>query len=203
VSLNLKDRKILFELDKNSRASFVEIAKKTALPQEVVRYRLNSLKKKGVIKKFFSAVNVYALGYSIQKVALRFHNLSPEKKQEIIKYLVSSEKVTWVIETDGNHELLFTINAFAPIELYTFLNHFMERFSKFVARKKLSVNIWGEWQTRDYLIGQKREFTEKTSYVALTKKPKLDLIDKRILYYLADNSRMTSVELAKKNWAFS
>ena len=43
TKFDLKDRKILFELDTNSRQSFHEIAKKVGLSKDSVIYRINKL----------------------------------------------------------------------------------------------------------------------------------------------------------------
>ena len=46
MKLDLKDKKILFELDKNSRIPLSKLAKKIRLSKEVVFHRLNNLIKK-------------------------------------------------------------------------------------------------------------------------------------------------------------
>ena len=51
VSLDIKDRKILAELDKNSRQSLKKIGKKVRLSPEVVFHRMKKLEKSGVIKR--------------------------------------------------------------------------------------------------------------------------------------------------------
>ena len=52
TNLDLKDRKILYELDKNSRQSFADIAKKVRLSKEVVQYRVKRLQDEGYINYF-------------------------------------------------------------------------------------------------------------------------------------------------------
>ena len=50
--LDLKDKKILVELELNSRRSNNQIAKKVNLSKEVVKYRIDRLLEKGVILRF-------------------------------------------------------------------------------------------------------------------------------------------------------
>ena len=52
LKLDVKDRKILYELDKNSRQSYSSLAKKVGLSQEAVRYMVNKLIENKVILKF-------------------------------------------------------------------------------------------------------------------------------------------------------
>ena len=52
ADLDLKDRKILYELDFNARQTDSEIAKKVKLSREVVNYRISRLQKNGIIRNF-------------------------------------------------------------------------------------------------------------------------------------------------------
>ena len=78
VKLDLKDKKILYELDKNSRASLKEISKKTRVSKEVVFHRINRLIEEDVIIKFLTVPATYRLGLTGYKVYLRLINTSKE-----------------------------------------------------------------------------------------------------------------------------
>ena len=88
IKLDLKDKKILYELDKNSRQSYSQLAKKVYLSQEATRYRVNRLIQNKVIFKFFTKIDVSKLGLTFYKVLIKFHNINEQKKEEIIHYLV-------------------------------------------------------------------------------------------------------------------
>ncbi|MEM0493397.1 MAG: winged helix-turn-helix transcriptional regulator, partial [Candidatus Thermoplasmatota archaeon] len=49
VDLDLKDRKILYELDLNARQSFGDIGKKVGLSKDSVAYRVKRMEDEGVI----------------------------------------------------------------------------------------------------------------------------------------------------------
>ena len=55
--LDLLDRKILYELDRNSRRSASEIAKKVRVHRNVVNFRINRLIEKGIIREFVTIIN--------------------------------------------------------------------------------------------------------------------------------------------------
>ena len=96
LKLDVKDRKILYELDKNSRQSYSSLAKKVGLSQEAVRYRVNSLVGNKAISKFFTVVNVSMLGLTFYKILLKFHNINEKKKEDIINYLIKQDFVAWI-----------------------------------------------------------------------------------------------------------
>ena len=62
MNLNMKDRKILYYLDEDSSQSLSLLAKKTGLSKQAVAYRIDDLKKKGVLIKTCAIINLAALG---------------------------------------------------------------------------------------------------------------------------------------------
>ena len=57
MKLDLKDKKILYELDRNSRQSNKQIAKKVGLSEQVVGNRIRRLQEWGIIEYFFVKTN--------------------------------------------------------------------------------------------------------------------------------------------------
>ncbi len=56
IKIDLKDRKILYQLDLNSRQSLTQIGKNVGLKKDVVSYRIKRLQDEGVIKNFWTVV---------------------------------------------------------------------------------------------------------------------------------------------------
>jgi len=75
-NLDLKDRKILYELDLNARQSDSEIAKKVGLTRDSVRYRINKLVENGYINYFMTLLNSMKLGYDWYRTFFKFQNLT-------------------------------------------------------------------------------------------------------------------------------
>jgi predicted transcriptional regulator len=86
--LDVKDRKILYELDIDSRQSFSQLGKKVGLHKDVVAYRVKKLQEKGIIKNFYTEINNNKIGFSAVRLYLTYQNITPEIKKEIIDYLV-------------------------------------------------------------------------------------------------------------------
>ncbi|MBU0460744.1 MAG: winged helix-turn-helix transcriptional regulator, partial [Nanoarchaeota archaeon] len=101
--LDLKDRKILHELDLNARQSDSEIAKKVGLTRDSVRYRIKKLEDQGYINYFMTLLNSMKLGYNWYRTFFKFQNLSVEKEQEIINWL--KERASWITKVEGIWDL--------------------------------------------------------------------------------------------------
>ena len=91
--INLKDRKILFELDKNSRISLGELSKKIGLKKETTFHRLNKLIEKKVILQFHTISSLYRFGQKAYKIYLKLENSSPTFRKQIIFSLKKRKNV--------------------------------------------------------------------------------------------------------------
>ena len=63
--LDLIDRKILLELDKNCRQPEKHIAKAVGRSRESVKYRIQQLEKKGIIDGYLTTINPNKFGYHL------------------------------------------------------------------------------------------------------------------------------------------
>ena len=72
IKLDLKDKKILSELNRNSRQTFSQIGKKVQLPKSVVAFRVKKLTDAGLIDLFCTIINKYELGYRYARLFLKF-----------------------------------------------------------------------------------------------------------------------------------
>ena len=83
VDLDLKDRKILYELDLNCRQSNTQIGKKVGLPRKVVEYRIKRMEEEGIITCYWTAIDTFKLGYQVIRVYINFQDVSTEMKNDL------------------------------------------------------------------------------------------------------------------------
>ena len=100
------DREILEELKKNARASFVEIGKKLGITEGTVRYRVNSLMKKGIIKKF--TIETYEEGIS----SIAMIRLVPQADiHQIYPKIMKINGVERIFEVTGDFDMIILIRT--------------------------------------------------------------------------------------------
>ena len=104
-TLDLKDKRLLYELDLDSRQSFNSLARKIKLGKTALVNRINHLQKEGIIKQFHTVIDTGKLGYISFRLLLNLHNASPEKEQEIIDFLKKKDKVIWVVSVEGEYNV--------------------------------------------------------------------------------------------------
>ena len=83
VKIDLKDRRILYELDYNSRESLTQIGKKVGLKKDVVSYRIKKLQEEGVIQCFYTVIDAYKLGYTLFRYYINYQFVNPEIRTKI------------------------------------------------------------------------------------------------------------------------
>jgi len=74
-SLDQLDYKILYELDKDARASYTAMAKVLHISKQTVKNRVEKLMKEKVITHFITIINMANFGYIPYKVFISFRNV--------------------------------------------------------------------------------------------------------------------------------
>jgi Lrp/AsnC family transcriptional regulator, leucine-responsive regulatory protein len=117
ITLDLKDRKILNEIEMNARISHTALAKKVGLSKQVTKYRIENLEKQNVIQGYFAIIDIARLGHTIHTIYLKFQGLSSTQEEQWQKQIdkhasvMASAKnagawdLTIVIQSRNNHEL--------------------------------------------------------------------------------------------------
>jgi len=199
AKLDLKDRKILYELDIHARHSASEIGKKVGLSKQVVSYRIKQLLQAGVIEKFFAIYDVSKLGYTAYKILIRLQNVNIEKQNEIISYIKNHPHVQFFATTDGMFDLVFNLLAKDVSELYHILKALENKYGQYIAEKEILIMIFSSFFFRDYLINKRSPELRKRMYFgSSSEKTDLDEHNKKILHYLGIDARMPIVEIANK-----
>jgi len=204
MALDVKDRKILYELDVNSRQTNSEIAKKVGLSKQVVGFRIKRLEKEGIISFFYTVIGISKLGYTVHKAFLRLQNLDRKKEAELIDYLKNSPDVVWLAVCDGRYDLAFGMRAKDVEQLDRKLKELNAKFGQYISERQIATILRGEYFVRDYLISKKepseyRQNAYRQSFFgAIPAIAKIDETDWKILVELGKNSRVPAVEIARK-----
>jgi len=192
--IDLKDRKILYELDKNARISFAQIGKKVKLSTEVVHYRVKRLEKNGIITQFQTAVNYTKLGLIHFKICLRYNGISLETEENIYKKLKEIPQVIWIAKCQGDWDSIMSCTVKNIKEFAQIKDKVLSIVSPYILEKSFSIlsDLWSF--PRNYLINKK----EETSFRIGGDQPKIDDIDLELLRILSKNARKPVVDIVQE-----
>ena len=193
--LDIKDRKILYELDKNSRQSLAQLSKKTGLSKQVINYRLNALVQEGVIKRFYTELNYGNTNSVVFKLHIQLENVNKEIEDKIYKYFEGLKCSTWVVSCSGKWDMICGVAVHDIIAYNHVLTEIMNNFSKYIHNKEIITNIYLNICNRKWLMPEERSL-KLTCSGGRTFDLKLDEKDFKILDVLSNNSRAKLVDLA-------
>lgn len=199
IKIDLKDKKILYELDLNSRQSLSQIGKKVGLPKNVVAYRINKLRQSGIIKNFYTVVDAYKLGYISFRIYLTYQYMTPEQEKEIIEYFVKDKLNWWTISAEGRFDLAVIVWVKNVNDFYRFWENTLRKFRDFIQDVNFSVYIQIYTYRHSYLLNHiTRDERTKFEITGGGKQVDIDELDFKILRIMAPNARIPLTDLANK-----
>lgn len=199
-AVDLKDRKILYELDLNCRQSNAQIGKKVGLSKDVVSYRIKKMEDEGIISCYWTAINTYKLGYYVFRIYINLIDVSRKIKAEIIQYFVNNEDVWAVLTSKGPVDLDVVLWV---KDVYAFNQYWintLQQYSKYFTQSTISILTDVISTKKSYLLDEVESSSNREFYETNCKGDPvpIDEIDYHILDELALNARIPLLDLAKK-----
>lgn len=195
--IDVKDRKILSQLDIDSRQSFSQIGKKTGLPKTVVAYRIRQLQEKGIIKNFTTTIDATSLGYTLLRSYFIYQYTTPEIKKEIINHFMKSKHTMIIHSTKGCYDLVVFMAVKRFLDFYPFWEETLHRYRDYFANQILSIYFQEHIYQHSFFYDAKSE-RKKTVVFNTGTYVKIDKLDKQILDLLSTNARISLIEVANQ-----
>jgi DNA-binding Lrp family transcriptional regulator len=192
--MDKKDKKILYQLDLDSRQPINKIAKKVGLSKDIVNYRIKKLESNHYILGYQTIIDFQKIGHLTIRTRLTLENTTEQTEKEIIDFLKKQKQVFFILELQGT-ELTFGLTTEDITELQTFYDKLELKFKEFITNKKFAIYSELYHFNRGYLENSKEKNT-----IILTKSnvEKIDELDLQILKFLSKNARTTTLEIATK-----
>jgi len=184
------DTNLLKILMQNSRMPVIQLAKKLKVSREVATYRLNRLKKEGIILDFVTEINIEKLGFIGAAV---FVNVKATRQKEFKQYLAETSFVSWVAELSGVWSFGLSIIGKTNEELDEKFLQIYNQFKDAIIDHRFTLH-----RKSLFFYGKYFGTTPETPVQKKYKTYKIDKKDRIILRELFKNSRTDSVALSKK-----
>ncbi|MFA6530755.1 MAG: winged helix-turn-helix transcriptional regulator [Candidatus Micrarchaeia archaeon] len=196
--LDLVDRKILAELDRNARISYSELGKRTRIAKETVKYRITQLEKKGIIDGYYTVINNAKTGYLYYRLYLRLQNSSPAIEQEIEEYFKKSKYISVLFTVDGPYTIVLGIWVKNIWEYERFWLETMKTYGEYIGNYQLSVMSNYVEFSKSYICPEKDYEKIGFSVMEESAPQKLNENETAVLRFIASNARASLVEIAKE-----
>jgi Lrp/AsnC family transcriptional regulator for asnA, asnC and gidA len=196
-NMDLKDKKILYELDLNARQSDAAIGRKVDLSKDVVNRRIRKLIEKGVIKHFYTIVDATRLGYISGRFIIKFQHDTPEKEIEMINLLISKPYTWWIGRIEGQRDLCFTIWAKDIYDLFDIIREIQREFKWLI--KDFVPGIYAKFYQyrRAYLLNKKIDDSKPVT-TCFREVADFDQTDINLLKIIAADARIPTTDIASR-----
>ena len=198
--IDKKDKRILYELDKNSRRSFSNIGRKIGMKKNIVNYRINQLINKGIIKNFATVIDANKLGYYAIRSHIFYKNVSSDIEEAIINYFMNHPNIAWIGCCKGIFDLSFTLWTTDPYEFHHIWKNIQEKFSINFDKQSFHFYIKEIHYPLSFLLDNDYEISDrqKPRITGDNKKIDFDKTDIEILKLLSSNARISLSQMSLK-----
>jgi len=203
IKIDVKDKKILYELVNNSRQPLSIIGKKVGLSREVIGYRINRLENEGVIINYPALIYCGCIGLSLARFYINFQFMNPKTKHELLEFLKNNEIVAMVAELSGCYDLqvnLYTSSIYnfeIGLKFNNFYDELQKKYRRYFDEQIGAIFTGANMFDLVFLLGDK---DAKSSYIGppIGKQFEIDDLDLNILRKLGKNARIPTAQLAKE-----
>jgi len=198
IKLDLRDRRLLFELEKDGRQPLTQLAKRMQVSKEVAHYRLQKMLDSGLASLLFANWEPAACGYDNYALYFRIQGMPAKTERQLHGFATSLPQTAWIASLAGRFDLVIKLYVRSVKELDDFLSKFLDKYGPYVSEKQVTVRTG-----QTYFYSPKRFFqgfgvpdVHHSKFRAKTHE--LDSIDEKILMQLSKNARRPYMELAKE-----
>lgn len=104
------DRKIIKELFKDARASYVDIAKKLIVSNATIHQRVNKLKLHGVLKGFVPLIDEAKMGFTVSAI-IGIYLKNARDSQLVLEKLNKIPEILEAYYTTGSYALIIKVST--------------------------------------------------------------------------------------------
>ena len=189
-----KDRKIISQIDKNSRATDSQIAKEVGLSKQVVSYRIQNLEKNKILLNYHTILDVATLGLSTNYIFLQLQKINKKQEEELLEKINKLDYIGWLTTSLGRWDVFLSIYS-KNIEQYNyFLNELLEICGDYIHEYEQITHISSVQTT--YKSGLKEQNFESIEQTSNKDKVQLNKIEKNILIEISQNAKKSIVEIS-------
>lgn len=194
IKLDLKDRKLLYELDVNARQTMTRLGKKLRMSKQLVKFRIQRLEKQGIIKGYYTIIDFTRLGYLSFRVYLKLKGIKPQIKNEMTEYIKKRKAIFAVARLSGKWDIAYLLNVKNPFSFYEYWDAFLENYLEHIDNYNISLYSPIYHYSKSYIIDKKDR--SPVRILGGQEKENTDKLDIDILHHIAENARLPLVKIS-------
>ena len=105
------DENILRTLSSRARNSILELSRITKIPAHVIRYRIRTLEKQGIIQGYKPKIDVQKMGYQWYLLLITMKNTTIQEKEKISASCNQQKDVYYITRVIGTYDLMLDVHV--------------------------------------------------------------------------------------------
>lgn len=198
VELDRIDKKIIYELGKNSRLSYKKIAQNIHSKKEIVAYRIKQLLTKKIITKFVPVFALSRINVFSSKIYLKLQGLNKEAEEKLYQSLLSNSRICWVAKSVGRWDLLLGMYTKNTIDFSRIKNQLISDFGRYIKEYDIIQIEDALVFNRDYLVNNPVSYRQQFIFGGDVEEKKLSSEEVKIINLIRNNARFESTVVARK-----
>jgi DNA-binding Lrp family transcriptional regulator len=199
LGIDVKDRKILYQLDLNSRQSLNAIGSSVRLSKSLVQYRIDRLVKTGIIKNFYTSIDFYKLGYINLGIYVNYQYYTPEIEKNIIQYFVDSQHAWFIANIQGKFDLIVLFSVSNMNQFFSFWKNTLKKYRFYFQNALISFFTKTHYLPISYILKEDNT-VQRLDHEIIDGGEQIEIedIDRAILERISLNSRKPLIEIAEE-----
>ena len=134
VKIDLKAKKILSVLSRNCRLKLTptQIGNIVGLSKEVIHHRIKNLENNGLIRGYYTAVNLRKIGLQVYIVFLELQNISQSRETKLVNKLIKHPATHYITYCLGKYDIVFDIIAKSIDDFDEILRNIFQEFGRYI-----------------------------------------------------------------------
>ena len=192
--LDQYDKKILYELDKDSSINLSKLAKIIRKSKQFTLFRLKRLEEEGIITHYTAIVDMAKLGFFTFRIYVKFQQFTMDELNEIVERL----KKQTIALCHGKWDLAFFIGAKKIEEVHKIWDEFLSKYKNKVESYNFSLYSPIFNFNRTFFLESKKDKEEiLTRTYGESKFEEIDKNDWAVIKEYAPNARKSVLELSR------
>ena len=190
------DRRMLYELDIDSRMPLSKLARKVRRSKQFVLYRLKRLEEAGVIQAYNAIVDMSRLGYFSFRLYFKFQHMTEKDVSAMVEEIKSLPNVWAVTFLQGKWDLAVFLGAKSAVGVHRAWDKILERYKRNIEAYNLAIYAPVYNFNRTFFLENEREVVERV--YGNSEPVEIGRDCARVLEIYARNVRQPLSSIAKK-----
>ncbi|MCX6778347.1 MAG: AsnC family transcriptional regulator [Candidatus Micrarchaeota archaeon] len=194
--LDLRDKKMLRELDMNAKMSRKVLARRLRLSKQAVLYRIGKMQERGLLLGAITIFDSAVVGKRWFRVVLQTKSMNKDEKLAFIEFFGKHPNIVWLGEVGGNWDYVINFMADDQFAFNEIFEQILSKWGHFIQKYEVLTYINIRDQERAYLLPdykKKRQFM--LHEMRYNREVKLDDLDRRIIGILSKDAWKSALEI--------